>query len=309
MPIPIERNFKQVLGVLERFSTELTQEEKYLSTQKLFKNLFYTWLFLHTVLLLPFHREVWSSEALVQRTPFNPNSLYDWIFLGAGHPVMQRYYLVFVLGQLVVLALGVIGVAPRLVNLLACVITINLNNLSPVILDGGNYLAQLILLYMIFMNTSGRPARLSWLPLSMGTAAVSNAAFFLCRIQVVIVYVCAAISKLNSPMWQNGTALYYIFQADMFTHPLVRRLIITNPLLSPVGSYYTLAVEALFPVLVWFRRTRPLILLAGVTIHLGISFGMGLFTFGLVMCVMYTLFLTNHESQGILHFFSLHDRH
>lgn len=309
MPAPIVSHFKNALRALDRFSTALTRQEKYLTTQKLFRNLFYAWLSVHTILLLPFHREVWGPEAFVQRLPFDSHSLYDWIFHLAAHQKIQNYYLIFVLAQLSLMVVAVIsGVAPRLFNSLICAITINLNNLTPVIVDGGTNLAQLILLYMLLLNTSGKPVRVTWLPLRMGLTAVSNAAFFLCRLQVVIVYLCSAILKLSGPLWQSGMALYYIFQTDSYTHPLLYRLIRTYPLLSLVGSYFTLAFEALFPLLVWFRKTRATMLLLGVVLHLGISFGMGLFTFGVVMCVMYTLFLTDETSRGIVHFFSLQDR-
>lgn len=306
MFVPIASHFRNALHALDRFSTALTHQEKHLTTQKVFRNLLYAWLFMNTIVLLPFHGEVWGPEALVQRPPFDSHSLYHWTFHLAAHPGLQNHYLIFPVAQLVLLAVAVLfGVAPSLFNLLVCVITINLNNLTPVIVDGGTNLAQLILFYMLFLNTSGKPVRATWYPLRIGLTAISNAAFLLCRLQVVIVYLCSAILKLNGPLWQSGMALYYIFQADLFTHPLLYRLIKTFPLLSLVGSYFTVAFEALFPFLIWLRKTRLVMLLLGVLLHLSIGFGMGLFSFGLVMCVTYTLFVSDETSRGVVHFFRL----
>jgi len=270
----------------------------------LFKNVFFGWLFLHTALLIPFHREIWAPAAFMLRRPFMSNSLYDWIFYISGHPALRDYYLIFVFGQLAVLALGMAGFTSRLINLLACITTLNVNNLSPVILDGGNNLSQLILVYMVFMNTSGVGFRCRFVPVQMAVTAVSNAAFFVCRLQVVMVYICTAIFKLNGPLWQNGMALYYIFQSDAYTHPVLYKLVLAHPWVSLAGSYFTIATQALLPVLVWPRRTRAFILTAATLMHFGISFGMGLFMFGLVMCVMYTLFFTNELSLAIARVFS-----
>jgi len=308
MQAPLSRHLSGAARFLDDWATRLTHRESHLATQQLFKTVFFGWLFLHTALLVPFHRDIWSPDAFMLQRPFIPSSAYDWIFYVSGHPALRSHYLFFVFAQLIVLALGMAGVAPRLMNVLACVTTLNVNNLSPVILDGGNNLSQLILVYMMFLNTSGRPFRSRFEPLQMTVAAVSNAAFFVCRFQVVIVYVCTAIFKLNGPLWQTGMALYYIFQGDAYTHPLLYHMVMRHPWVSLAGSYFTVATQALLPVLVWPVRTRPYVLTAAVLTHLGISFGMGLFTFGLVMCVMYTLFFTDSLSRTIAEWVSPYHR-
>ena len=308
MQAPLTRHLSGAARFLDDWATRLTHQESHLATQQLFKIVFFGWLFLHTALLVPFHRDIWSPDAFMLQRPFIPSSAYDWIFYASGHPALREHYLVFVFAQLIVLALGMAGLAPQLTNVLACITTLNVNNLSPVILDGGNNLSQLILVYMMFLNTSGQPFRSRFQPLQMTVAAVSNAAFFICRVQLVIVYVCTAIFKLNGPLWQNGMALYYIFQGDAYTHPLLYDVVMGQPWVSLVGSYFTVAVQALLPILVWPLRTRPYILVAAVLTHLGISFGMGLFTFGLVMCVMYTLFFTDSLSRTIAEWVSPYHR-
>src|SRR5207248_7590871 len=140
MPAPLIHHLKIAARYLDRQSTRLTCEAPHLATQQLFKNVFFGWLFLHTALLIPFHREIWAPAAFMLRRPFMSNSLYDWIFYISGHPALRDYYLIFVFGQLAVLALGMAGFTSRLINLLACITTLNVNNLSPVLLDGGNNL-------------------------------------------------------------------------------------------------------------------------------------------------------------------------
>ena len=75
--------------------------------------------------------------------------------------------------------------------------------------------------YFVFMNLSGRPTRArGWFrPISV---AASNAALWMCRIQVALIYLCAGILKLNGDLWQKGMALYDLLQGDSYTHPLAR---------------------------------------------------------------------------------------
>lgn len=304
MDSPFIRHLRQVLFALDRLASRLVEQESRLAVQKLFKNVFYSWLFLHTALLLPFHREVWSRDSLVLRQEFDPSSLFNWVLNLSCHPAVQPWYMAILAGQLLALALAIAGVLPRLMPLLVYLFTMNLNGLTGVILDGGNNLSQLLMFYMIFLNTSGRPVRVRSVPGAMALRGLSNMAFLACGLQVATVYTCTALFKLNGDLWQNGMALYYILQTDAYTHPWLYELITSFPYLSMVGSYATLTFQALFPILVWFRRPRPLLLFAGSMIHLGISLGMGLLTFGLIMCISYLIFLEERTCQTILDAFS-----
>lgn len=276
-------------------------EQSRLATPKLFRRLLFAWLFLHTALLLPHHREIWAPGAFVQRYPFAPGDAVEWLLTLSRHPLLEAHYLWFIYGQLLVLGLGLLGVWPRLMVVLAYLLTMNINSLAGVILDGGNNLAQLVLFFLLFVNTSGRPLGWRrWPTLRAFLVGASNLGFKIIQLQIVVVYLCTAIFKLNGQLWSNGMALYYILQADSYSHPRLHQMIIDWPALSLVGSYITLAFQALFVTLIWSRRARPLLLTVGIALHLSISFGMGLFTFGLVMCVMYAAFFEEQTCQRIL---------
>jgi predicted DCC family thiol-disulfide oxidoreductase YuxK len=72
------------------------------------------------------------------------------------------------------------------------------------------------------------------------------------------------------------------------------------PFLSLIGTYATLGFQWLFPILIWQRRWRLPLISFGLLLHLGIAFGMGLFTFGLVMYVSYLLFLPEDKAGKLL---------
>lgn len=224
-----------------------------------------------------------------------------------GHPWVQSRYFTVVIGQLLALILAIFGIAPRTMTVAVYVFTMNLDNQAAATLDGGNNLAHLIMFYMMFMNISGRPIRGTGIVAMLGRA-LSNAASFTAQIQVVIVYLCGSLYKVNGELWQNGMAIFYILQAETFTHPWLYYLIRRFPLLSLLGTYSTIAFQMSFPILVWFQRVRPFVLLSAIAFHLTIAFGMGLITFGLVMCVMTTLFFPETWSRRIIALFSKTNR-
>ena len=129
-------------------------------------------------------------------------------------------------------------------------------------------------------------------------------AFNLARIQVVIVYLCTGIFKLNGNLWQNGMALYYILQSDAYSFPTLMNIIKNNPWISFLGTYTAVAFQITFPYLIWFKNTKVFIITFGYAIHLGILFGMGLPTFGLMMCICYFLFFEDKWAKNILSFIS-----
>jgi hypothetical protein len=301
MNTPLERDLRNLLTRVDGWVTRLTEHEPYLQTQKLFRIGLFAWLFLHTMLLLPFHQEVFGPQALIERVTHENQPWLSWLLTIALRENLQPYYMVFVIGQLVVLAAGILGFAPRLMVVLAYLLTMNLNALTGVVLDGGNNLSQLLLVYLIFINTSGRPTQLQRFPtLRNAVVALSNAAFFVGQVQVALVYACAGIYKLNGELWQSGMALYYLLQAESYTHPWVADMVFLYPWLPFLGTYFTLAFQFAFPTLIWIRSVRPWLLAAGVLLHLGIAFVMGLFTFGLVMIVSYVLFLPNELCARVL---------
>lgn len=279
----------------------LGRSECHISVQKLYRVVLLSWFFLHTAILIPYHAQIWGPDAYMINYPFDSGRILSWLTDLLSHHQIAPYYLVFVVGQLVSLGMAIFGFKPRLMMPLIWFFTQNLNAKAGVIMDGGNNLSEILLFYLLFMNTSGAPLGLEKYPKLRALAVgFSNAAFFLSRFQVFIVYLTVGLYKLNGGLWQNGMALYYILQSKDYTHPTLGGFLVAHPWLAMAGTYYTLVFQAMFPYFVWNRRTRPLILLMGTTLHLGIAFVMGLFTFGLVMCASYFVFFREPWARFVL---------
>jgi predicted DCC family thiol-disulfide oxidoreductase YuxK len=170
--------------------------------------------------------------------------------------------------------------------------TLMLNARAPEILDGGNNLNQLVIVYMLF-------AIPFFFLSSKTTYWMIRLALLLAQLQVCFMYVTAGWAKLMGSEWQSGLALFYIFQNRDFSFPLMRDLMLKHYWLSVVGSYFAIVFQALFPVLIWFKNARPYLILAGLMLHVGIGIGMGLPNFSAMMCLSYLFFLGKTDIQAI----------
>jgi hypothetical protein len=118
------------------------------------------------------------------------------------------------------------------------------------------------------------------------------------QLQVALVYFITAAMKACGGLWRDGTALYYVLsngEARRWTLGLTgsREAIM-------VLTYTALVVEFALPLLLWFRRTRPWIILAGLALHGGILLTVNIPVFGELITACYLLFLTPEELNTFL---------
>ena len=121
---------------------------------------------------------------------------------------------------------------------------------------------------------------------------LTNVAFYACVFQLVLCYLFSAIFKWQGEMWLDGTAVYYSLQLDRFSSDWLRNSVIATEMwVSALLTYVALLYQTFFPILVFWRKTKPYTLLLGVSMHLFIGFAMHLWDFALIMLISYILFI------------------
>jgi hypothetical protein len=264
----------------------LFDTSKYDLAKKLFLRLFYLWNFFHLLTLIPYHSLIWGREALINNYPFDYDNIFDWVFRLLVNEEWSSYYPVGIIVALVSLLYLMSRIGSWPVLIIYYIAIMNLHNKAYVILDGGNNLQELMLAYSILISLSiGRDHYI--------LKTLSNAALYLGRVQVCLLYATAGLTKLTGPMWQKGVGLYYALSLSNYSNPYLSDIILGSDLIIALGSYYTVLFQIAFPFLIWSRKTRNIMLIMGFFLHLQISLVMGLFYFGLIMIVTYALFL-NH---------------
>jgi vitamin K-dependent gamma-carboxylase-like protein len=121
----------------------------------------------------------------------------------------------------------------------------------------------------------------------------------LLQVQMSLIYLASALSKINGSTWPQGTAVSYALRLPdlvLFAPP---HWATNSALLMNAATWGTIAVELSLAFLVWNRRLRPWVLAAGVIMHtfIMISIAAGFFT--LAMFVLYLAFIPPETVQRL----------
>jgi hypothetical protein len=139
-----------------------------------------------------------------------------------------------------------------------------------------------------------RRGDLSWSGPSVG----ANVAQRLIQIQWCIVYFFAGTAKLQGESWWNGQSLWRAM-SNLEYQSFDMTWLAWYPKLVELGTHLTVWWEVSFCILIWKPRLRPLVLLQGLAMHLGIGAFMGMWTFGLIMLIGLLTFLPNEWARRV----------
>jgi len=210
-------------------------------------------------------------------------------------------------GCLVVTALFTLGLGTRVTAVLAWAIAVSTVRRAPVALFGFDHMVSTWAFYLAAFGASGqsvsldrflsrsRASRREEMEGAQGRSATcgiatgapvasvsANLSLRLIQLHLVLIYGSAGLSKLMGPEWWNGTAIEMIILTPEF-----RRFDLTwlaaYPSLLSLATHAGVLLEISFPVLIWTRKLRPLLIVAVALMHLSIDLCMGLTEFGLAM--------------------------
>ncbi len=193
----------------------------------------------------------------------------------------------------VLLGLLTLGIGGRWLMWAAWVIDIGFIQRNYAVNYGGDILGSIFLFYMVFTQSCERLSVLNirrvkktFVPADI----VSSVMIRMMQVQICVVYAYTGFEKLRGMSWWDGTALWSVLanpQMVLMDFSFLRHI----PWIIPILGFSTILFEIYFPVLVWSKKIRPYLLIAGVGLHAGIGLTMGLVPFGLIMVSTYFLFL------------------
>jgi predicted DCC family thiol-disulfide oxidoreductase YuxK len=216
---------------------------------------------------------------------------------------------------LAVLALYTVGLFSRATALLAWVIVVSTVRRVPIALYGFDQVISPLTLYLAATGASGQAVSLDrflrrWRQARAAAAAPAtgspmpgragrrvspdepavpvpsvsaNLSLRLIQLHLLMIYGMAGLGKLQGPSWWNGMALWGMMTAGEFV-VLDFTSIARWPKVINFLTHASLALELLYPLLIWMRITRPLMLLGAAALHVGIAvMSPGLTEFSLAM--------------------------
>jgi Vitamin K-dependent gamma-carboxylase len=198
---------------------------------------------------------------------------------------VEAIHALFYFFMLVLILLG-IGFQTRLMAILALFVHLMFFNSGKMFMYGMDYLTTTALFYGVIMPLGkfysldnylrGKPQNPGHIPI-----------FFIrvLQIHLCLVYFFGGFAKTLGFHWWNGDAVWRAVSIPGF-YQLDMNWLATVPLLSVVLGWFVLAVELGYPVLIWFHRTRPVLLFMVSGMHLGIGIAMGLHYFAVLMILL-----------------------
>ncbi|MBD2628440.1 HTTM domain-containing protein [Trichormus variabilis] len=192
----------------------------------------------------------------------------------SGEPIFQ--VLLFAIAALFAL-LMLVGYRTRVVTIASWVLLISLHNRNPALIFAADDVLRALLFWAMFLpwgacysldsalNTSHR---------QLPERVVSGATFAL-MCQQCFIYIFSAAIKTKSPIWVDGSAVYYALSFDQYVTPFGHFLLNVQPILK-VFTQITLVLEWIGPLVIFIPFRNNLFRMGAVITFIGLHAGFGL---------------------------------
>lgn len=169
-----------------------------------------------------------------------------------------------------------LGFLGRLSTVVCYIVISSMINRVRQLTNGDDLMFRMLLFHAIWMPTHHTLSVDAWLRGRLGWKQpeapwVWSTRFL--QINVLLVYIISLPNKFAQDLaWEQGQAIYYTMASDMWYRGFFPELAYRwGPWFSYCATYGTALIEGSFPIIVWFRRTRPLGLFLVTALHLGIA--------------------------------------
>lgn len=207
----------------------------------------------------------------------------------------EIFFMVFIL----ILILHFFGIGKSFTAFLVFLLLEIQQQMCYFILNGGDNILRFVIFYMVFANSyeffSIKPLRLKNPILKYCSTFLTNIAGLSIKFHLCWAYFISAIHKIHADVWFKGVATYYIFQIERFKGTPYNEMLVKNGYFVAFSTYFTLLVELLYPTLVWFKETKKYIVVAMISLHLGIYVFMMIYDFQIIFIMLQGFFFSNYQ--------------
>jgi hypothetical protein len=187
-----------------------------------------------------------------------------------------------------------VGWQTRLATILLFVLIQSMMHRNLSVVHGQDLVFRMLLFYGLFapfgaclsIDSRGSPGKSAGPPVIWPVR--------LMQLNFLFIYVNSVPHRLVSDeAWLNGEAVYWAMANNMWGRDWIPMIFYQHDaILSKVATYGTILTEGTVPILIWFRNTRMLAIMAGVLLHVCIAVLLAnVAFFSLAMICGYCLFL------------------
>ena len=267
--------------------------------------IFFGLLCLSSALLLYPDAATWLSSGGVMPESiglqhFGANRLNIFRWLGSSASAVFVFMTIFIFASLSL----AIGWFPRVSAAAVAICLTSIAHRNIYILSSADTLMRVVAWFLVIAPSGAAVSVDRLIRVARGTAQPgvigdeSPLGRRMIQLQLCLLYLATGVAKSKGEMWQSGTAVYLVQQMTEFERFPIPSFLHTA-LASKVLTWGTLAIESSFPLLVWHRATRKIILGAAFGLHLGLEYAMNIQLFQPAILCILGLFLTEKELRGI----------
>ena len=208
------------------------------------------WLLLFFLIPISIRYRIWGELGPISHSIFLKELATDGQYsLLAFSPSL--YWIDFSLAIAVLSSLCVmLGLFTRTSLIVATVLLWSFHSRNHYILDGGDNLGRIVLLFLIFTSSDSKLSIKSYIKDRLSSQELSspwanlfhNAAYYAIVIQLCIVYLSAGLNKISGQLWRNGTAIYYVMKNSTYGHPFWGPHITDSYLLVTAFTYFIVII-------------------------------------------------------------------
>jgi hypothetical protein len=110
------------------------------------------------------------------------------------------------------------------------------------------------------------------------------------QIELSLVYIVTALWKTKGAPWLNGSALFFIYHLLEFQRFPIPDFLLNSTILK-LGTRFALVLEFSLGTLIWVKRIRYKVLLAGLLFHLTLEYSLNVPMFEWDILTAYVLFI------------------
>jgi len=218
---------------------------------------------------------------------------------GDDFAFVKSHYTLFITAYIIVLFANLLGIGRNFSALLLFIILYLLQKMNMSIVNGGDAFARIILFYLIFADSyqflilfkEKKKDHVLQKILNL----ISNLAALSIMLHLCMAYFSAGIAKLIDPVWLQGEGTYYAMSIERFTGTPFNKYLVQYKWIDYFFNYATILFELVFPILIWNKKCRKPLLVAGILFHAFIYIFLMIYGFEVVFILTYGLFLPNHQ--------------
>ena len=246
-------------------------------------------IFLWTVSLAPDLMTFFSRTGVLSR---QLGGTWEWGILRwfPDTPVLLALYSLLLIASICLM----VGFHSRLASVIVFVGVASLERRNQYLFNAGDGLLRIICFYVMLMPSGAALSVDRWRRAKdrfWQSPLRSQWGLRLLMVQISVLYAATVWEKVQGTAWNDGTAVSYALRVGDYIRFTTPSWIWNNEWIVNLLTWGTLAIEFSLAFLIWNRKARPWVLLAGVALHLGIEVTIQIGFFTVALFVGYLAFI------------------